>query len=75
MVIDGPLWFFGAVIVCGAHVLYLRSWRREQRQYRAWWRNYDAEAQRRHDEFLRAIGHANGALEWNLDGIRERGQA
>ena len=31
--IDGPLWFAGALFICGAHVLYLRSWRREQRQY------------------------------------------
>jgi hypothetical protein len=70
MVIDGPLWFFGAVIVCGAHVLYLRSWRREQIARLAWWQRYDADARKRHDEFMRATDRG-----WSLDGNRDRGQA
>ena len=73
--IDGPLWFAGALFICGAHVLYLRSWRREQRQYKAWWQNYDAASQKRHDEFMRVIGDDGDALGWNLDGGSVRGQA
>ena len=53
--IDGPLWFLGAIVICGAHVLYLRGWRREHRQSLAWWQKYDADAQKRHAEFMRAI--------------------
>lgn len=76
MVIDGPLWFLGAILVCGWHTLFLHSWRREQRQYQAWWRNYDAEAQRRHEALMREIARdADHALQWNLDGRRERGRA
>ena len=74
--IDGPLWFVGALLICGAHVLYLRSWRRDWRQSLAWRQKYDADAQKRHDEFMLAIGRDDvGALGWNLDGSRERGQA
>ena len=74
--IDGPLWFAGALLICGAHVLYLRGWRRDQRQSLAWWKKYDADAQKRHDEFMRAIGRDDtSTLGWNLDGSRERGQA
>ena len=72
--IDGPLWFLGAIVICGAHVLYLRGWRREQRQSLAWWQAYDAEAEKRHQEFMRAISR-DDVLGWNLDGGRERGQA
>jgi len=74
--IDGLLWFVGAVLICGAHVLYLRSWRRERLQHLAWWKSYDAKAHRRHDAFMSAIDRDDvGACEWNLDGSRERGQA
>ena len=74
--IDGPLWFAGALLICGAHVLYLRGWLRDQRQSLAWWQKYDADAQKRHDEFMRAIGRDDtSTLGWNLDGSRERGQA
>ena len=48
--IDGPLWFVGALLICGAHVLYLRGWRRERRTHLAWWQKYDANAQQRHEE-------------------------
>lgn len=76
IVIDGPLWLVGALLICGAHVLYLRGWRREHRQSLARWQKYDADAQKRHDEFMSAIdGDDVGTLGWNLDGSRERGQA
>ena len=74
--IDGPLWFAGAFLICGAHVLYLRSWRRDQRQSLAWWQKYDADAQKRHDEFMNVMGRDDAStLGWSLDGSRERGQA
>ena len=74
--IDGPLWFLGALLICGMHTLYLRGWRREQRQSLAWWQKYDVDAQKRHDAFMRAIGRDDTSmLGWNLDGSRERGQA
>jgi hypothetical protein len=74
--IDGPLWFLGALLICGAHALYLRSWQRERRQHQAWWQKYDAKAQQRHEEFMSAIGRDEaGTRGWNLDGNRERGQA
>lgn len=73
--IDGPLWFLGAVVICGAHVLYLRGWRNEHRQSLAWWQAYDAQAEKRHTEFMRAISRDDDMHGWNLDGGRERGQA
>lgn len=73
--IDGPLWFLGVILICGAHALYLRSWRHERLQQLAWWHKYDADAQKRHDEFMRAIGHGDAdALGWNLSSSN-RGQA
>ena len=53
--IDGFWWFVGAVVVCGAHTLHLWGWKREQRQHHAWWVSYDARAEERHDEFMRAL--------------------
>ena len=73
--IDGPLWFAGALLIFGAHVLYLRSWRRDQQQYKAWWQSYDARSQKRHEEFMHAIDGDSDTLGWNLDGGRVRGQA
>ena len=55
-VIDGPIWFVGALLICGVHALYLRSWRRERRAHLAWWQNYDVTSQKRHDEFMRVMG-------------------
>ena len=55
MMIDGPLWFVGALVLCGVHTLYLRSWRRERRQQLAQWRAYDAASQKRHEEFMTAM--------------------
>lgn len=73
--IDGPLWFVGALLICGAHVRYLRSWRRDQRQSLAWWHKYDADAQKRHDEFMAAIRRDNvGTFGWDLSSNKERGQ-
>lgn len=74
--IDGFLWFVGALLICGVHALHLRGWRREQRQYQAWWKRYDAVAQQRHDAFMRVTDRDDARdLGWNLDGSRERGQA
>lgn len=74
--IDGFLWFVGAVVVCGLHVLYLRDWRRERLAHLAWWKKYDADAQRRHEEFMRVMGRDHApVLGWRLDGNGERGQA
>ncbi|HSX22865.1 MAG TPA: hypothetical protein VLE97_08850 [Gaiellaceae bacterium] len=77
IVIDGPLWFVGALVVFGLHALYARSWRRERRADLAWWRTYDARSQRRHDEFMRALdaGRVDPIGAWNLGGGRQRGQA
>lgn len=61
--IDGLPWFVGALVLCGALVLYLRSWRRWQRQSQAWWLARDAEALRRHAEFLRAFAREDEAPE------------
>lgn len=76
MIIDGPLWFIGALVICGVHALYIRGWRRDHHQYLTWWQRYDAQAQQRHDEFMRVMDRENGtSIEWNLDGNRTRGQA
>jgi len=76
VVIDGPLWFIGALVICGWFALYHRSRRREYRQYMAWCRKYDADAQQRHAEFMHVMNRVDGdAYGWNLDGSRERGQA
>ena len=76
-VIDGSLWFVGALLICGAHVLYVRAWRRELRAHRAWWQNYDAEAQTRHAEFMRVMDRDDDrdSLELNLSSNGDRGQA
>lgn len=74
MIIDGPIWFVGAILICGVHALYLRGWRRELRAHRAWWQKYDADAQKRHEDFMRAMSDDSG-VEWNLDGSSARGQA
>ena len=75
--IDGPLWFVGALLICVVHVLYLRGWRRERRAHLAWWQKYDADSQKRHDAFMRAIDRDDdrGTLGWNLSSSGERGQA
>lgn len=54
--IDGPMWFIGALLICGVHALYLWSWRRDRREHLARWQNYDAVSQLRHDEFMRVMG-------------------
>lgn len=55
IVINGPLWFIAALVICGWHTLYIFSWRRERRQQLAQWRAYDAVAQQRHDDFMRGL--------------------
>jgi hypothetical protein len=70
--IDGTLWFVAALVVCGAHVRYLRSWRKESRERLARWSVYDAASQARHDEFMLALArHRRGRLGSHI----ERGQA
>lgn len=73
-VIDGPLWFIGALIVCGLHALHLRAWLRERKAALAWWQDYDTRAKDRHEEFMRVMGAAPSEG-WNLDGGHDRGQA
>jgi hypothetical protein len=41
IVIDGPLWFVGALVICGGLTCLLWSWRRERRADLAWWKKYD----------------------------------
>lgn len=53
--IDGFEWFVGAVAICGAHALYLRSWAAERRDFYAWLATYDARAATRHAEFMAAV--------------------
>ena len=55
-VIDGPMWFVVALLICGWHTYYLWDWRRERWQYQEWWKKHDADAQQRHDEFMRVMG-------------------
>ena len=75
IVIDGPLWFLGALLICGAHVLYLRSWRHEQQLRQAWGQKYAADAQQRHEEFMRAMGRDEAeGLGWERSNNGERGQ-
>lgn len=57
--IDGLLWLVAAILICGAHALYLRAWRRERRQDLAWWKAYDERAGESHAEFMRALAHAD----------------
>jgi hypothetical protein len=61
MTVYGPIWFGFALLVCGAHALHLRGWRRERRAHLAWWKSYDARAQQRHDEFMRALDQHEAA--------------
>ncbi len=55
MRIDGLQWFVGALLVCGAHALYLRAWYRESQERWAWWQRYFAESKAQHEEFMRAL--------------------
>lgn len=77
IVIEGPWWFVGALVLCGLHALHLRGWRRERKADLAWWQSYDTRAQERHEEFMRAMGPdaVDPRGGWNLDGARQRGQA
>lgn len=73
--IDGPLWFAAALLICGAHALYLRGWQYARRADLAWWQAYDAKAQRRHEDFMRAIdGGETVDVSWDIY-KNERGQA
>lgn len=55
MIIDGPLWFAAALIICGAHAIFLLSWQREYRRYRVYLERSEAEAQARHEAFMQTI--------------------
>ena len=73
--IDGFWWFIAALVICGAHVLYLRDWRHERHEYMQWREAYNAVEQKRHDEFMRALNVDHGVdAGWNLY-RSERGQA
>ena len=52
MTIEGLYWFVGALLICGALVLYLRNWHREYRQRLTWWQKYGADA-KQHVLYLR----------------------
>ncbi len=58
MIIDGPIWFVCALLICGAHTLFLLDWRRESRMRLKEYAEYDAESKRRHDEFMAALREA-----------------
>jgi hypothetical protein len=58
MVIDGLAWFVGAILVCGAHALFLISWRAESRDRQKQWAAYNEASQQRHDEFMVALREA-----------------
>jgi hypothetical protein len=76
IVIDGPLWFVGALVICGGLTCLLWSWRRERRADLAWWKKYDADANARHDEFMRAMQPGGPATNsWGLKGAREKEHA
>lgn len=68
--IDGLLWFIGALLICGAHALHLRGWRRERRAHLAWWKSHDERSQQRHEEFMRVMDDRDEAAGQNS----ERGQ-
>lgn len=76
IVIDGPLWFIGALVICGWHIYLLWSWRRERLTHLAWWRKYDAAARTRHEELMHTVGpRGQTPNAWVLDSRREKGQA
>jgi hypothetical protein len=76
IVIEGPLWFIGALVICTWHACLLWSWCRERRAYLAWWKKYDADARVRHDRFMRHMQPDSLAMDsWSLDGNREKEQA
>ena len=68
--IEGFYWFVGAILICGTHVLYLRSWRRELRAHQAWWQQYDVNSRQRHAEIMRMLGRDD-----NFNDNHEKGQA
>lgn len=45
MTIDDPLWVTGAIVLCGAHTRYIRSW----------WRQYVVRAKQRPRQFLGGV--------------------
>ena len=71
--IDGPLWFAAALVIWVLHALHHRSWRRDQREYRAWREAYSAREEQRHEEIMRVM--AQDEAGWRLDGSQTRGQA
>ena len=55
MIIEGFWWFIGALLIGGAHVLYIHSWRRELRSHQAWWIAYDDRSTRQHKTLMRHL--------------------
>jgi hypothetical protein len=72
IVIEGPWWFIGALVVFALHALYLRSWRLERLSHLNEMRARDAADQKRHDEFMSALSwYRRAKLGWS----EKRGQA
>lgn len=63
MTIDGFSWFVGALLICGAHALYLRSWQRERREHLAWWRAYDVRATLQHEALMHVLHNGETDLD------------
>lgn len=76
IVIDGPLWFVGALVIYGWHAYLLWGWRRERRTHLAWWKKYDADASARHAAFMRAMEPSCPAAGgWALENNHKERQA
>jgi len=70
--IDGPVWFIGALVICGLHMCLLWGGRRERRAHHAWWVKYEADARARHDELMAALQPSGPAADyWALGDNRE----
>lgn len=52
MTIDGLHWFIAALVVFDLHAAFLLDWRREARERLAQWKQYDADSELRHQEFM-----------------------
>lgn len=55
--INGLHWFIGILVSCTWLAHNFRAWRRETRQYRVWWQQYEERGKQRHVEFLNRTNH------------------
>jgi len=60
MTIIGLHWFIAALVIFGAHTLFLLNWQRESRERLAQWAKYDADSERRHQAFMAELARARG---------------